>query len=222
MRTLLHLDASVRTVSNPVPSHDSISKKIARAFIDAWQSVAPGDEIIHRDVGVAPPAFIDQAWIGAVFTPEASRSEEQHRHLALSDQMIDELTRSDIVVLSSPMYNYGMPAPLKAWFDQVIRINKTFSFDLARGDAPLAPILSGKTLVLLTSSGEFGFGKGGVREHMNHLGPHIKTLSHYLGVETFHEIGAEYQEFNDERHRQSLARAFDEAKALATRLSVER
>ncbi|WNL41405.1 hypothetical protein RN347_12345 [Halomonas sp. PAMB 3264] len=57
---------------------------------------------------------------------------------------------------------------------------------------------------------------------MNHPDPHIKTLSHYLGVETFHEIGAEYQEFNDERHRQSLARAFDEAKALATRLSVER
>ncbi|MFI0472686.1 FMN-dependent NADH-azoreductase [Halomonas sp. HMF6819] len=221
MRTLLHLDASVRKVSNPIPGHDSLSKKIARAFIDAWQGVAPDDEIIHRDVGIEPPAFIDQSWIGAVFTPEANRSEEQHRHLALSDRMIDELTRAHFIVISSPMYNYGMPAPLKAWFDQVIRINKTFSFDLARGDTPLAPMLSSKTLILLTSSGEFGFGKGGVREHMNHLGPHIKTLSHYLGVETFHEIGAEYQEFNDERHRQSLNQAFDEAKALAIRLSAE-
>ncbi len=50
------------------------------------------------------------------------------------------------------MYNYGMPAALKAWFDQIIRINKTFTFDLARGDFPLEPIMSGKTLVLLTSS----------------------------------------------------------------------
>ena len=57
-----------------------------------------------------------------------------------------------------------MPAALKAWFDQVVRIDKTFTFDLTRGDAPLEPILVGKTLILLTSWGEFGFAAGGPNE----------------------------------------------------------
>ena len=133
--------------------------------------------------------------------------------------LIDELDQADIIVMSSSMYNYGMPAALKAWFDQVIRIHKTFTFDLARGDFPLEPIMSGKTLVLITSSGEFGFEIGGIREKMNHLGPHVQTVSHYLGVETFHEIKAEYQEFNDDRHRQSVASAHKTAAELATELA---
>lgn len=81
----------------------------------------------------------------------------QQRALALSDELVDELERAEVLVLGTPMYNYGMPTALKGWVDHVIRINRTFSFDLARGDFPLRPILSGKTLVLLTSSGEFGF-----------------------------------------------------------------
>ena len=119
------------------------------------------------------------------------------------------------------MYNYGMPSSLKAWFDQVIRINKTFSFDLARGDFPLEPILSGKTLVILTSSGEFGFDTGGVRERMNHLVPHINTCSFYLGVsgdDRMHHIGIEYQEFGDERHRRSIDVAQSDISTLVEEL----
>jgi FMN-dependent NADH-azoreductase len=112
-----------------------------------------------------------------------------------------------------------MPAVLKAWFDQVIRIHKTFSFDLNRGDFPLRPLLSGKTLILLSSSGEFGFESEEIRGSMNHLGPHIKTLSTYLGVENFHEIRSEYQEFADERHKQSLERAKEKTLALARKLA---
>jgi FMN-dependent NADH-azoreductase len=118
--------------------------------------------------------------------------------------------QSDLIVLGTPMYNYGMPSTLKAWFDQVIRIDKTFRFDLARGDFPLEPILHGKLLVLLTACGEFGFAPSGIREHMNHLVPHIKTCVPYLGVDVerdFFHIGIEYQEFADSRHQQSIQQA---------------
>ena len=123
------------------------------------------------------------------------------------------------VLISSPMYNYGMPAVLKAWFDQVIRVNKTFSFDLARGDFPLEPMMSGKTLVLISSSGEFGFEVGGIREKMNHLGPHIEVLGKYLGVEAFYEIQSEYQEFDDARHEKSVKDALAAIEALVKQLS---
>ncbi|QEQ97261.1 FMN-dependent NADH-azoreductase [Neptunomonas concharum] len=220
MSKLLHIDSSVRAINNLNPEHNSLSKSIALRFVDVWNDKRPKDEYIYRDVGVNPPEFITQDWIGAVFTPDEKRSEDQKSILALSDEMIDEVSSSDIIVISSPMYNYGMPAQLKAWFDQIVRINKTFSFDLSRGDFPLQPILSGKTLVTITSSGEFGFEKGGVREGSGHLAPHLRTLSKYLGVETTYEIACEYQEFGDSRHQASVANALNQAEVLASELST--
>ena len=219
MTTLLHIDASIRAVKNDNPDHDSISKNIAKRFIESVTQQQSIDEYIYRDVGVNPPPFITQDWIGAVFTPDDKKTAKQQQLLALSDTLIAEIAAADIIVISSPMYNYGMPAQLKAWFDQVVRINKTFDFDLARGDFPLQPLLGGKTLVVITSSGEFGFEQGGIREHMSHLVPHLRTLSKYLGVSTIYEIASEYQEFADARHQQSLENAYRQAAELAEHLS---
>ncbi|MBB1310837.1 NAD(P)H-dependent oxidoreductase [Pseudoalteromonas sp. SR41-8] len=219
MTTLLHVDASVRAAKNDNPAHDSISKNIAKCFTDSFAQHQAIDEYIYRDVGVNPPPFITQDWIGAVFTPDDKKTAKQQQLLALSDTLIAEIAAADIIVISSPMYNYGMPAQLKAWFDQVVRINKTFDFDLARGDFPLQPLLGGKTLVVITSSGEFGFEQGGIREHMSHLVPHLRTLSKYLGVSTIHEIASEYQEFADIRHQQSLSNAYSQATELALQLT---
>lgn len=218
MKNILHIDSSVRSTTNDNPGYNSLSKQLASHFVQSWLTKTQAN-ITYRDVGSQPPAFINQDWIGAVFTPEENRSQAQRQQLALSDTLIEEVVQADIIVMSSPMYNYGMPAQLKAWFDQVIRINKTFSFDLARGDTPLSPTLSGKTLVLITSSGEFGFEKGGMREHMNHLGPHVKTLSKYLGVEHFFEVKSEYQEFADDRHKASFEAAMTRAEHLAHSLA---
>jgi len=220
MRTLLHIDSSVRTANNPNPDHDSISKSIALRFINTWKQNQPEDEYIYRDVGANPPDFITQDWIGAVFTPEEKRTSAQKERLALSDKLIAEVSAADVILISSPMYNYGMPAQLKAWFDQIVRINKTFDFDLSRGDFPLQPLLSGKVLVVVTSSGEFGFEKGGIREDSGHLTPHLRTLSKYLGVDIMYEIASEYQEFGDDRHRISVANAKERAESIASELST--
>ena len=219
MSTILHIDSSVRAAENPNPDHDSISKNIARRFVDIWNQNRPEDEYIDRDVGVNPPHFITQDWIGAVFTPEEKRTPAQRERLTLSDKLIAEVAKANVILISSPMYNYGMPAQLKAWFDQIVRIDKTFDFDLSRGDFPLQPLLSGKTLIIVTSSGEFGFEKGGIREKSGHLAPHLRTLSKYLGAGTVYEIAAEYQEFGDERHRVSVANAKKQAESIAFELS---
>ncbi|WP_295904070.1 NAD(P)H-dependent oxidoreductase [uncultured Vibrio sp.] len=219
MRTILALDTSARRTDNEIEGYNSISKTLSATFLDKWVAQNSEDSIIHRDLGLAPPEFITQDWIAAVFTPEEKQSKEQKDLLSLSDTLIEELNQADIIVISSPMYNYGMPAALKAWFDQVVRINKTFTFDLNRGDFPIEPIMEGKTLILISSSGEFGFEIGGIRESMNHLGPHVKTISKYLGVNTFYEIKSEYQEFADERHQQSLSNAYREIDSLVAELS---
>ena len=133
MKTILHIDASARKTTNSVPDYNSISKSVAATFIDQWKENNPEDKIIYRDVGVNPPDFISQDWIAAVFTPDEAKTDEQNELLSLSDTLIDELDQADIIVMSSSMYNYGMPAALKAWFDQVIRIHKTFTFEKCKG-----------------------------------------------------------------------------------------
>lgn len=215
MTTLLHINASAR-------NGRSLSRKLSGAFIDAWRALEPGAQIITRDVGAHPPPIITEEWIAAVFAAQETITPAQREQLRLSDDLIDELDRADLIVIGTPMYNYGMPASLKSWFDKVIRINKTFTFDLARGDFPLEPIMRGKKLVILSAHGEFGFGPGGVREKMNHLETHIRTCAHYLGVEESHAISISYQEFGDARHEASIADAFAAVPVLARQLAGER
>lgn len=201
MTTLLHINASAR-------GSRSLSRRLSEHFISDWLHHRPSDTVIVRDVGRNPPPITTELWIGSVFTAEEERTAEQHNAIIASDELIAELDKSDIIVMGTPMYNYGMPAALKAWFDNVIRIGKTFTFDLARGDFPLEPIMTGKTLVILSARGEFGFEPGGVREDMNHLETHIRTCAHYLGVEQTHLIAIDYQEFGDFRHERSITDAY--------------
>ncbi len=79
--------------------------------------------------------------------------------------------------------------------------------------------MSGKTLVLLTASGELGFASGGIREGWNHLDPHIRTLAHYLGVGETHHVAIEYQEFRDTRHDASVEAAHAAVPGLVERLT---
>ena len=110
---------------------------------------------------------------------------------------------------------------VRTMHERAEKINETFDFDLARGDKPLAPLMSGKTLVIITSSGEFGFEKGGINEAHSHLVPHLRTLSKYLGVDQVFEVASEYQEFADERHTNSMNMALQKLSAIA-RVSTEK
>ncbi len=212
MTTLLHLEASVR-------GDRSLSRRLSREFTEAWLAARPGTRVLRRDLATEAPPFVDQAWIAASFTDPEARTPDMREALAASDALIDELEAADLIVLGTPMFNYGMPARLKAWVDQVIRIGRTFSFDLSRGDSPLEPILFGKTLVLLTSTGEFGFAPSGPRATINHLDTHIEAVRRYLGVGQAFHIGVEYQEFGDQRHAASLEAAIAAVPRLAAELA---
>lgn len=213
MTTILRINASARDAR-------SLTREMSNLFIAQWRNVDPRVHIINRDVGLNPPSFISEDWIAAAFTRAEERTVEQRAILRESDLLIDELTNADVIAVASPMYNYGMPAHLKAWVDQIMRINRTFTFDLDRGDRPLEPILKGKSLVLLTSWGEFGFGPGEVNERANHLTPHLRTISKYLGASAIHHIGIEYQEFKDPRFEVSSAAAHTAIPELVMRLAL--
>lgn len=197
MATLLRIDVSARVTR-------SLSRDLTTAFTEQWLKSRPNDTLITRDVGLNPPPVISEAWIAAGFTAPEQRTPEQQEVLKVSEQLIEEVEIADLIVIGTPMYNYGIPAALKAWIDQVIRIGRTFSFDLTRGEQPIEPIQTGKTLVILSACGEGGYEFGGVNAAMNHLDPAIVTASRLFGVSEHHVIRIEYQEFGDDRHQQSI------------------
>ena len=107
MTTTLRIDASART-------QRSLTRMLGDRFGKNWKAQRPEDQVIFRDVGISPPPAISEEWIDAAHTPEEQRSATQREIVALSDTLIDELERADIVLIATPMYNYGMPASLKA------------------------------------------------------------------------------------------------------------
>jgi len=213
MKNFLRVDAS--------PRHErSLSRTLGDAFFKSAEHQGCSIRIQRRDLAVELPSLLTEGWIAAAFTPETERSAEQRAMLSQSDEYIAEIEAADVIVICTPMHNYGMPAALKAWVDQIARINKTFSFDLARGDFPIQPALSGKAVVLLWACGEFGFEAGEIRESEGHLKPHVRTIAKYLGVSTFHDIAIEYQEFGDERHERSRRNALAAAEQLGAHLAA--
>lgn len=215
MPTLLRIDASAQLEDR------SLTRHLTGLFTQSFLAEAPETKVITRDVGLNPIPAIDHKFIHAAFTPPEEREPWMDERLALSDELVDEVIAADIVVLGAPMYNYGMPTALKGWIDHIARIGRTFSFDLARGDTPIEPILSGKQLVVLSSRGEFGFEPGGVRAHLNALDPALAACAHYFGVAQadIDTIAIEYQEFKDARHDASVESAETRTRELAAKLA---
>ena len=136
-KTLLRIDASAR-------SEGSTTRKLA----DAVAAKLDPAETIFRDLNAAIP-HVDEAWVGANFTPADQRTAEQAERLRLSDTLIAELMAADTIVIAAPIYNFGVPASLKAWFDQVARAGITFRYT----EAGPVGLLAGKRAILVIASG---------------------------------------------------------------------
>ena len=213
MTTLLRIDASAQLKDR------SLTRMLTTLFTTEFLAANPDANVMTRDIGQDPVPAIDHRFIHAAFTPPEAREGWMTDRLALSDALIDEVEAADVIVLGAPMYNYGMPAALKGWIDHIARIGRTFSFDLARGDVPIEPILQGKQPIVLSSRGEFGFEPGGPRAHMNALDPAIAACAHYFGVDAadIQTVAIEYQEFKDARHDRSVVAAEKATRELAQR-----
>ena len=114
MTVLLRVDASARL-------NHSITRQMADRFINGWRTSESDVQIVLRDVGRQPPSIVSEASIRAGFTPPENRSQDMIDELEESMTLIDEVRRADVLVLGAPLYNYGLPASLKAWIDHPAR-----------------------------------------------------------------------------------------------------
>lgn len=159
-RTVLHIDTSARRDGST--SRDLSARILAR--------LAP-ETVLRRDLA-EPLPLIDEDWIGANFTPEDQRDDAQRAQLALSDELVAELKAADTVVIGLPIYNFSVPARLKAWIDLVARAGVTFRYT-AEGPEGL---LKGKRAILAVASGgtqvgsEIDFATGYLRHVLGFVG----------------------------------------------------
>nr|WP_269113391.1 NAD(P)H-dependent oxidoreductase [Burkholderia cepacia] len=185
----------------------------------------PNTEVKYRDVGTHPPKPVNHAWIAAAFS-EGDLAAEQREVLAESDELIDELLWANMLVISTPMYNFGMPANFKAWVDNVVRVRRTLLDhpDPVDPRHPFIPVFRGRYFptVLLSARGDGGMDPGGEFEHMNHLDPGVYTALGFIGIDTIHSIAVEHTAEGGKALEQSLASALQRTTDLADDLLASR
>lgn len=124
----------------------SISRNMTRRFVADWQAAHPHGEVVDRDLMETDPKFIGAPWLQAYFTPADGHTPKMKEELALSDELVAELLACDHLAIATPVYNYNVPAALKAWIDSIVRKGLTLGFD-GKG------LVSGKTATVLIASG---------------------------------------------------------------------
>ncbi len=172
MTHILHIDASARTEGSV--SRD-LSDRLARRL-----SGAEG-QIIRRDLSNGGPAFLDAGWVGATFTAPDDRSEDQLATLAPSDVLVDELQAADQLVIGTPIYNFAVPAVLKAWIDQVARVHRTFVYT----DQGPKGLLEGKTAWIVIASGGTP-----VDSDIDFATPYLRHVLGFMGITDVRVIDA--------------------------------
>ncbi|BAP31168.1 FMN-dependent NADH-azoreductase [Chryseobacterium sp. StRB126] len=159
MNTLLRIDSSLRT-------EQSYSRTLGDYFIQQWKIKNPDGIIMERDVTRQLIPHITQQTVNAFFS-ENPDTESIH----LSDELIDELYQCNEILITCPMYNYGIPSSLKAYFDSVIRTKKTFT-----GNTSFKGLLENKKAYIISSMG------GMSPETRNPLENHLTLLLNHIGI----------------------------------------
>lgn len=124
----------------------SISRHMTRRFVAGWRAAHLEGEVVERDLMETDLPFVTAPWLQAYFTPVEQHSPDMKEALRLSDALVGELLAANHVVIATPVYNYNVPAALKAWVDHIVRKGLTLGFD---GSG----LLTGKKATVLLASG---------------------------------------------------------------------
>ena len=157
-------------------SRDLVADLVA-ALEDRFGSVA----ITRRDLGKGLP-FIDEEWVAANFTPDEERNDHHRRTLAQSDELVAELKDADVLVIGAPIYNFSVPAALKAWIDMVARARLTFRYT----DTGPKGLLTGKKAYVVVPSGGVPVGSD-----VDFATPYLRHALAFIGITDVEFVGAQ-------------------------------
>ena len=180
----------------------SHSSAVARDLAGRLAAGTPGATITTRDLAADPVPHIDGVFLAAVFSahPE-SLLDGQREALERSDAAIAQVLAADTIVIAAPMINFSVPTTLRAWFDNILRVGKTFRYTEAGAEG----LVKGKKVYLVTASG--GVYSDGAMKVMDFQVPYLKALLGFIGLTDVEVISVEGVAFGPEHAEKAVAAA---------------
>ncbi|RZV33970.1 MAG: FMN-dependent NADH-azoreductase [Sphingomonadaceae bacterium] len=174
MSTILHITASIR------PADHSVTRSLSTTLVE--RLAGPDTRIITRDLAQNNLPFVDEARFAANLAPRSDRDAAQTELAAIADELIEELKAADTIVLGVPIYNFSVPATVKAWADLVARAGTTFRY---AADGPEG-LLTGKKAYLAVASGGTPVGSA-----MDFMTPWLTFFLGFLGITDVEIVAAD-------------------------------
>lgn len=198
--TLLQINASLNNGNGQ-------STQLAQQFVAAFRTRHPDAKIVVRDVAAADPVpHLDAERFAAFTTKPAERSARQRAVVAYSDALIDELRQAEVIVLGLPMYNFGVPSQLKAYFDHIARAGVTFNYT----DKGPAGMLTGKKVYVFAARGGLYAGTP-----MDTQTRYVRDFLGFIGLSDVEFVYAEGLAISPQSREAGLAKAAAEIARLA-------
>jgi FMN-dependent NADH-azoreductase len=200
MTTLLQINASI----NNDMSH---SRRLADQFVAAFRSNHPDATVLVRDVAASEPVpHLNAERFGAFIAKSEQRTPSQHAVVAYSDALVDEIKRADVVVIGLPMYNFGVPSQLKAYFDHIARAGVTFAYS---EKGPVGRLTGKKVYVFAARGGQYA------GTPVDTQTSYVRDFLAFLGMTDVRFIYAEGLAISPESKEAGLAKATAEIARLA-------
>ncbi|WP_223789547.1 FMN-dependent NADH-azoreductase [Marinicella meishanensis] len=150
---------------------DSVTRHASDLVVQQLQQMSPA-AVMQRDLAAGLP-FVNEAWIGANFTAAEQRNAAQLEQLGISDALVNEIQQAEVLVIASPIYNFGIPATLKAWVDQIARAGVTFRYT----EAGPVGLMRGKRAILVMASGGVPIGS-----ELDFATPYLQQVMRFIGI----------------------------------------
>ena len=191
MKTLLQLKTSIFSAGGE-------SSRLADAFVETRKIIEPRLNIVTRDFAQDPvPHLTAEGFRGFTAKPEA-RTPAQAKVAAYSDALIDELRRADIIVIGLPMYNFGVPSTLKAYFDHIGRVGVTFKYT---EKGPVGLLTGKKAYVIATRGGVYAGGR------LDTQTAYVRDFLAFIGITDVEFVYAEGLGMGDASRKASIEKA---------------
>jgi len=204
MKTLLQINTSLF-------SGNGQSSQLADAFVAAWSDVNPDARIVTRDLGAQPVPHLTAERFSAFIAKPEERNAEQQKVADFSDALIDEIRHADVIVLGLPLYNFGVPSTLKAYFDHIARAGITFKYT-EKGPVGL---LGGRKIVVFAARGGKYAGTP-----LDTQTSYVRDFLAFIGLNDVEFVYAEGLAMGEQSKDTALTQARDTIRHLAVPLAT--
>lgn len=187
MSTLLVLDTS--------PSKTSVSRQLTEQFVSEWTKANTDGTVLRQNVGVKPPAHLDEALLEALRRNPKTLNKKQAKALEVSNAAIEELNQADMIVIAAPMHNFTISSSFKTWIDHVAIAGKTFGFS---EKGPEGLLKDRPVYVISARGGDYGDGAADNPHPADFQTGYVRHIFAFMGIQSINIIAANGMDMGDE------------------------